>query len=321
MAIKQDDIVFLSEEQVRNLFDEHAALESQRRAFRSLGAGSALQPDRILMERNGQQSVFCYTAALDSEGAVCKFGSVVPENTQKGIPTVSATILVLHPDTGQVRAILDGTHITTLRTAAASAVAVEALANPESSIVTIIGSGVQAEAHARTLRHVLNLEEVRIFSDNYDSSSSLAHHLSNQISPTVTAYRDYSDAIQGAQVIVTATTSTDPVIQASDVDEGATVVSIGSYAKNKHEIPQDFIEAVDHVVVDHRDIALKHAGPVIQAVEDGVLPIEDILTLGEVLIGKHPGRASSKDRIYFNSVGIGSQDAAAANLVLEKLDS
>lgn len=319
MQPTDSDVLILSAADVYSCFDEDSALDSQREAFRSLGAGTALQPERIVMESVENSSTFCYAARISpDQGSVCKFGSVVPQNASRGMPTVSATIFVLDPETGQLAAIIDGTSVTTVRTAAGSAVAAEHLANPGASVLAVVGAGTQAEAHIRLFRHVMDLTDVRVFSADAAAAEDLALRLTTEgIAPT-RAVSSSREALADADVIVTATTSAEPVFGFSQVKAGSTVLSIGSYAADRREVPPELVAAAEQIVVDHAEIALEHAGPIVSAVQSGDILPSYIVSLSDVVTQKQEGRRTSEGIVYYNSVGIGVQDAAAANVILER---
>lgn len=319
MSTYPQRLLTLSAQDVHRLLDETTALESQRHAFRALGLGHAHQPTRILIEGPDNTSTFCYAAQVDAtSGAVCKFGAVIPRNAARGLPSISAVIVVLDSETGRPLALVDGTSVTTIRTSAASAVAAEQLARPGSSVLAVIGCGVQGEAHVRLLRHVLPLQEVRIFGRDAAAAHELSGRLARELALDVRAVRTSGEAVTGAAVVVTATTSSAPVLEHRDLAPGTTVISVGSYAAGRCEVPRETVLAAESVVVDHRDVAIEHAGPIAQALADGALDRDHIVELGDVVTGRRPGRLSSEGIVYYNSVGIGVQDAAAAGLLVAR---
>ncbi|MCZ0985787.1 hypothetical protein O1M54_09295 [Streptomyces diastatochromogenes] len=151
-----DDVLFLSAAEVTRLLGADAAIASQRAAFTALGTGEADLPGKIMEPSRFDDSVvFAYVSRLSKDtGAVAKFGSVNPGNAAAGLPTVHAVVTAFDPDTGRLVAVLDGTAVTTLRTAAGSAVAVDALAVPGRTELALLGSGTQALAHAHMIARV-----------------------------------------------------------------------------------------------------------------------------------------------------------------------
>ena len=301
----------LSASDISELLTIDLAIESQRKAFRNLASGEAILPERLLLNGDEDSVSFCYAARLDAAaGAVCKFGSVNPGNGNRGLPTISALVTVLDELTGLPVAIMDGTSVTTIRTSAASAVAVEALARPGSNRLAVIGSGVQAAAHVRAIARVLELTDVTVWSRDRSACEALVRTLNAEYDFAVVA------AVNDADVITTCTSSIDPVLESSWVKDGATVISVGSFAPDRCEIPQDLVARASAVVIDHAGTAKEHAGPIVGALATGTLEAADLIELGDVLIGRKVARTNPDQVIYYNSVGIGIQDAAAAQAVL-----
>lgn len=314
----EHSLLVLSAADVRELLDVDLAIESQHLAFEELGKGRAVLPARLLIDGAADSVSFCYAARLAPDGAaVCKFGSVNPANAGLGLPTISALITVLDAAEGRPIAIMDGTTVTTIRTSAASAVAVQALANPRSTSLAILGTGVQAEAHVRAISRVMALTSVRVWGRNSAACVALADSLGDEYPFDVTRSLSAEEAVRDADVVVCATTSFDPVIETDWLREGTLVISIGSFAPNRFEVPADLLTRADAVVVDDINTAIEHAGPIAAAVSSGRLGKDRLISLGAVVAGLRRARHSPSDIIYYNSVGIGVQDAAAAVVVVD----
>jgi len=308
---------FVSDDDVRRVFTPQIAYDSQRAAFEALGAGVAdLAPRLILPGDEHDALAFCYAARLrPGSGAVCKFGAVANGNAARGLPSVHATLLALDPVTGVPVAVLDGTALTELRTAAATAVAVDALARPDSATLAIVGCGVQGAAHLTALPLRRSYTGIRLYDHHPGRAAALAAtrpDLPVEVAESPTA------ALDGADVVVLATTSVLPVVTPRDLGQGATLVSLGSYAPDRFEAPVMLARWL-RVVVDHAPTALSQAGPIIEAVRSGQLSGEGLRELGAVLLGKRVGRLDPMEMVYYNSVGLGVQDAAAAWAVLDAL--
>ncbi len=309
-------MLVLSAADVERLFSLGVAIESQRAAFTALGRGTAVLPPRLLVPGTGESVAFCYAARLSPDAAaVSKFGSVNPANSARGLPSVNALVTVLDAETGQPVAVMDGTSVTTIRTSAASAVAASVLARPGARTLAVLGSGVQAKAHAAALSTVLGLVEVRIWSPSKRRREALAASLTPPASsagPAARAAASAEDAVRGADVIACCTSSFTPVLDVNWLAEGATVISIGSFAPDRHEVPADLAAQADAVVVDDVAASLEDAGPIIAAVATGNDLAERLIPLGAVVAGLRAARRSDSALVYYNSVGLGVQDAAAA---------
>lgn len=314
---QETSLLVLSAVEVTALFDIDSAIESQRIAFRELGLDHAQLPARLLIDGTEGAVSFCYAARVSADtGAVCKFGSVVPANARRGLPSVSALVTALDAETGRPVAVMDGTTVTTIRTSAASAVAAEHLANPGSSALAVLGAGVQAEAHVRAIARVLPLTQVRIWSRTADDCAALAERLRGELGLDVAAVRSAQEAVAGADVVAGCTSSATPVFDSAWLKPGVTVISVGSFAADRSEVPADLLTTAAAVVVDDVETSLEHAGPVVAAVKAGVVEPDALIPLGAVVAGLREGRRGPRDIVYYNSVGIGVQDAAAAWMIL-----
>jgi ornithine cyclodeaminase len=226
-------------------------------------------------------------------------------------------INLFDPDTGQLVAVLDGEAITTRRTAAASALAVDILAPPESAELAIIGSGVQALAHAQALARVRRLRAIRLWSPTPAHRERAAHVLAVDLGLTVTAVDTAEQAVADMPMVVTCTLSSTPVVQGAWLADGCTLVSVGSFEPTRCEVDDEVLRRAAAVVVDDPATAVEHAGPIIQALANGLLVESRLIPLGAVLTGRLIARRSARDIVFYNSVGLGIQDAAAAWSVLE----
>ncbi|MET7722601.1 ornithine cyclodeaminase family protein [Streptomyces mirabilis] len=313
-----DDVLYLSRDRVTELLDTDAAIASQRAAFTALGDGTAELPGKIMHPSRFDDSVvFAYLARLSADtGAVAKFGSVNPANTAAGLPTVHAVINALDPVTGQLAAVMDGTAVTTLRTAAASAVALDALATADSAELGLLGSGTQALAHARAVARVRDLRSVRVWSPNPARRARAARRLATELGVATRAVDTAEEAVAGLPMVAACTLSSTPVVRGAWLAPGCTVVSVGSFEPTRREVDTDVVRRAAAVVVDDPETAAEHAGPIVDALREGVLARADLIPLGGVLTGRHPARTHPDDIVFYNSVGLGIQDAAAAWAVI-----
>ncbi|MFF8024245.1 ornithine cyclodeaminase family protein [Streptomyces sp. NPDC007896] len=314
-----DDVLYLSRDRVTELLDTDAAIASQRAAFTALGDGTAELPGKIMHPSRFDDSVvFAYLARLSADtGAVAKFGSVNPANTAAGLPTVHAVINALDPVTGQLAAVMDGTAVTTLRTAAASAVALDALATADSAELGLLGSGTQALAHARAVARVRDLRSVRVWSPDPARRARAARLLATELGVATKAVDTAEEAVAGLPMVAACTLSSTPVVRGAWLAPGCTVVSVGSFEPTRSEVDTEVVRRAAAVVVDDPETAAEHAGPIVDALRDGVLTRADLIPLGGVLTGRHPARTHPDDIVFYNSVGLGIQDAAAAWAVIE----
>lgn len=310
-----------SDEEVASALDMDTAIASQRRAFEALAAGEAQLPNKIsLPHANSSDATLCYVSKLSpSHGVVNKLVAVHPGNVARDLPSITATVLVLDNETGQLVATLAGTAMTGIRTAAGSAVAADVLARQDADVLAVLGSGVQARNHVRAISRVRPLRDVRIFSPRTEHREAAAAELSEELGISVRAVDTAALAVRDASMVATCTLSAKPVVATSDLAPGATVLSVGSFTHDRREVDADLTRRAASVVVDDPATAVEHAGPIVHAINAGSLSQADLVPLGEVLLGHAPSRTSDDDLVFFNSVGLGVQDAAAAHAVLGTL--
>ncbi|MFR9728237.1 ornithine cyclodeaminase family protein [Saccharopolyspora sp. MS10] len=299
--------------------DLDAAIRSQRMAFEALASGRARLAPKVSAP-SGTGTALGYLGTLSAEhGAVSKLVAAHPGNAELGLPAISATVLVLDPRDGSLRAVLEGTALTELRTAAGSAVAIDALAPGSAAELAVLGTGVQARAHVRAIARVRALRAVRIHGRNPRRARALAAELAAELDLDVRPAGTAERALRGAELVAACTLSAEPVVHAELLEPGATVVTVGSYEPHRREVDDELVRRADLLVVDDVDTAAGHAGPLVRAIERGERERGQLRALGEVLLGRAPGRTRAEQLVLYTSVGIGVQDAAAAHAVLGTL--
>jgi ornithine cyclodeaminase/alanine dehydrogenase-like protein (mu-crystallin family) len=245
--------------------------------------------------RGGAQPVF-------SLKTVC----ILPGNPARGLDAHQGTVTLYDGETGMPTAVLDASAVTEIRTAAVSAVATRLLAREDARVLAIIGAGVQARAHLSALRAVRPFESVRVFSRTEAGAQALARD-------GVVVAPSAQDAVRGADVVVTATSSREPVISRGWLSPGAHVNAVGASTPSAREL--DVQTVVDSALfADSRESISSEAGEFRLAIEQGLISgIEHVRgSLGEVLIGAAPGRTNETELTLFRSLGLAVEDLAAA---------
>src|SRR5882672_10194751 len=298
--MKTDQPLFLNEEQVREHLRISELIPAMEKALIDFSAGRVTQPLRsiISIDVAAETGFLGLMPALTPDGLGLKAVTFYPSNAERGIPTHMATIFLVDPKTGTPLAIMDGTLITELRTAAVSAAATKLLAPPDAKILAVLGSGVQARSHVEALRLVRQFEEVRVWSPTREHAKQFAEEVRGT---AVSAEK----AVRGADVVVTVTNSKTPVLKGSWLKRGSHVNAIGACRPDWRELDD---EAVANIVfVDSREGAMKESG-------DVILSCAKIYAeLGEALAGKVPARANETS--VFKSLGMAVEDVAGAVLV------
>lgn len=231
---------------------------------------------------------------------------IAPDNPARGLDTHQGTVTLFDGETGVPRAILDASAVTSVRTAAVSAVATRVLARSEARVLAILGAGVQGRAHLRALPAVREFDEVRVYSPSVEHAQALADGRAT-VSPSAEA------AVRGADVVVLATSSPEPVIRREWLSPGAHVNAIGASVPSSRELDVETVAACSFYC-DSRESVRNEAGEFRLAVEQGAITGEEHVRaeLGEVLAGMAPGRTGSEELTVFRSLGMAVEDLAAA---------
>jgi ornithine cyclodeaminase/alanine dehydrogenase-like protein (mu-crystallin family) len=291
---------FLDENAVRAHLEWDALIAAMENALIDFSAGRVQQPVRRLLKVEPYEGYFAAMPAASAEIVGAKLVTFYPRNAARGLPTHLAVIILFAPETGEALALLDGRLITEMRTAAVSAVATKVLAAPDAQVLAILGSGVQARAHVEALRHVRDLREIRVWSRTRAHAERFADEVGARV---MTA----EDAVRDADVIVTATAATAPILKGAWLKPGAHVNAIGWGGYASREL--DDAAMANVVVVESREAAQDQCGDVILS------GAEIHAELGEILAGAKPVPAGRTT--VFESVGIAAEDIAAARLVYE----
>ena len=303
---------------VRCCVTMEGAIEAMKTAFTQLSSGEAVIPNRVSVNSDGGGISLFMPGYLPREGHLAaKVVSVFGDNPGRGLPAIQGVVLVLDSTTGAPAALMDGTYLTALRTGAASGLATDFLAVPEASVLTLFGAGPQARTQVEAVRAVRPIREIRLVSRTLASAEVLAEELREV---DVRVMDDPGSAVRGAEIVVTATDSHEPVFPGWAAEPGVHVNAIGAFTPTMREVDGDLV-AKAKVVVDDRTTVLSEAGDLVQAIAEDVFTFDDIYAeLGEVVTGSVPGRESSEEITLFKSVGTAAQDVSLACRVLAEAE-
>lgn len=316
-------MLVLTRAEVSELLDLDELIDALAGAMADLSAGRASVPPRVaafVSERDGLLGAM--PGYVPSLGAlVTKLVSLFPGNAGSGLPTHQAVIAVFDPETGSPVALLDGTEITGVRTAAGSALSVRLLAREDATVLAVLGTGVQARTHARAVVRVRSFDEVLIAGRDRGRADLLAAELDAELSPTVRAVDSYADALAHADVVCATTHSVEPVVRREWLAPGAHVTSVGYNSAGRELDDQTVIDAL--VCVESRGAVLAAAAlgsnDLIEPIRDGLITPEHVYAeIGELVSGAKRGRTAPEQLTLYKSVGVAVQDAVAATLVLER---
>jgi alanine dehydrogenase len=312
--------ILLTRRDVVDLLAMDECIDAVEQAFRLHAEGHAIAPGVIGAHVSGG-SFHVKTGGLSVGGQAyfaAKINANFPGNRERfGLPTIQGVIALFDTETGQPLALLDSGEITSLRTAAATAVAARYLAREDSSIVTIFGCGVQGRAQLRALARVRSIQRVFAFDTDSGAAREFADAMTRDLGIDVRAVGDGRRATRDSQMCVTCTTSRKPILYQQDVQAGIFVAAVGADNPEKQEI-DPLLLAASTVVADVLEQCAT-IGDLHHALVAGVMTQADVhAELGEIVAGRTRGRADNDEIIVFDSTGTALQDVAAAALVYER---
>jgi len=312
--------LFLSAADVRRALPMGAAIEAMREAFGQLSDGQVTLPIRQSLPGADKRGVClvmsCYSNALRMSSL--KSVTVFPDNPRTGRPALQALVILADGASGSHLAVMDGASLTAIRTGAASGLATDLLARPDASVAAIFGAGVQARTQLEAVCCVRALRRAMVYDPDRAAADRFAAEMSERLELPVEPADAPSTAVADAQVICTATHSSQPVLADEDVRPGTHINAVGAFRPETAEIPGPTVCRA-RVVVDHLDSALDEAGDLLQPLRAGLIDQAHFSTeLGHLVLGRAPGRRNDEEITLFKSVGIAIQDLCAAAHVLER---
>jgi ornithine cyclodeaminase len=316
------DLLVLSEQDVYRLLPMRECIAVMADALASLAEGAAYQPLRSVMRLPDGSGFLGLMPGqiLKHDGKPAGLGlkavAVFPGNAARGIDTHQGGVLLLDGETGRLVAVMDGAAVTAIRTAAVSGVATDRLARKDAGEVAILGAGVQAHTHLEAVAAVRPIRRVRIWSRTAQRARNLVAEESHRYGFPIEAVDTAEAAARDADIIVTVTASPDPILQAGWVKPGAHINAVGSSLPSARELDTACV-VCSRLFVDRRESALAEAGDLLIPMKEGAItPAHIVAELGDVIIGRHPGRKSPDEVTLFKSLGLAVEDVAAAAYVV-----
>ncbi len=313
--------LLLSEEDVRIVLSMDDLIAAMRPALEQFSVRARSSSRSEPWSRSGlQKAAFAVMPALIAEPPAlgAKLVTVFASNAGAGLPTHLATILLFDSMTGELIAIMDGRYITEARTAAVSAVATELLAREDAAVLAVIGSGVQARSHVDAIGRIRDVRSIRTWSPNSDRLAAFVRETQPRTEADVIRCSSARDAVNGADIVVLATSAREPVVNSDWIADGAHVCAVGACRPDQREMDTALV-ARGRVFVDSREGALAESGDVLIPIREGAFDRTHIVgELGELLSGVVRGRLTPTDVTIFKSLGMAVEDVAAAQLAYDK---
>jgi len=303
-------VLILSEENVREVLDMESCIAAMEEVLAALARDELFLPLRFIMRPPSESMFGLMPAYRGGADPVFSLKEIVvsPGNSARGLDPHQGAVILHDGQTGLLRAVLNASAVTEIRTAAVSAVATKRLARPGARIVAVLGSGVQGRSHVQAMQAIVRDPELRIWSRNPSHAEALALESHAVVCETV------EEALDGAEIVCTTTASREPIVRLEWLAPGAHVNAVGSSIPSARELDARTVASAS-LFVDRRESTLNEAGDYLLAVDEaGIGPDHIRAELGEVLVGSHPGRTADDELTVFKSLGLAVEDLAAADL-------
>lgn len=318
-------MLLLNKEDIRKVFSMKDAIETDKECYRLFSEGRFDVPLRAVI--NGSHGNFLFMPAYceDMEAAGLKIVNIMPGNPEKGLPVSIGQVLLIDGETGVVKAMMDGTYVTALRTAAASGAAFDLFGRKDAQTGAMIGTGSQAMCQLEAMLTARPLREVRVAARNFEKTKVFVERAREELASygaDIIACEDTNAAVDGADLVTLVTVSGTPVCSAEYFKPGCTISAVGAYTYDMQELDPAVFDKCGKIYFDSVDAVLSESGDILRPLDEGTLTKEQFTgDIGEFILGRIPGRASDDEIIVFENVGIGALDLMTAAKVYDKATS
>ncbi len=314
-------ILILNHDEVVRLLPMNECIGLMREALVKLAQGQVHQPLRMIV-RPPDAAGFMGLMPSYMSGEDAAYGlktvCVFPENPAIGKDAHQGSVMLFSAETGELQAMMNASAITAIRTAAVSGVATDLLAREDARNLAIAGAGVQARTHLEAMSHVRSIKRCRIASRNIEHARQLVNEMGERFPFAIEPVETVEQALEDADVIVTATNAKEPVVKREWISPGAHLNVVGSSSAKTREVDTATMTAA-RLFVDRRESTLNEAGDYLFAANEGAIGPDHIRAeLGEILTGSQPGRTSPDEITLFKSLGLAVEDLASAAYLYAK---
>ncbi len=315
-------MILLTRDDIRKVFTMSDAIEAAKKSYSLFSGGKCDVPLRTII--TGDKGDFCFMPSYskDMKTAAMKVVNVFPENIGCGLPGSLGEVLLIDGNTGQIKALIDGTYVTAIRTAAASGSAFDFFGNKDSRIGALLGTGSQAMLQLEAMLTARPIKEVRVAARNFERTKKFVEEAKSELASygaEITAYEDTDESVANADLVTLVTVSETPVCNAKSFKPGCTISAVGSYTPDMQELDPLVFEKSGKIYFDSEDAVLAESGDIIKPMEAGILRKEMFTgDIGDYILGTIPGRESEDEIVIFKNVGIGILDLVAASEIYDK---
>ncbi len=313
----------VTQEEVPALLPMDQCIDAMQEALAALARGDALLPLRSMLwqpDRAGLLGLMPGWLGAPSALGI-KVVTVFPGNHGSDLDAHQGAVLLFDTARGSLRAVIDASAVTAIRTAAVSGLATRQLAREDADDLALIGSGVQAAAHLDAMRAVRRLRRVRVWSPTRARVEAFVARHAPRTGLAIEAASSAREAVQGADIVCTTTSAKTPVLEGAWLAPGAHVNAVGACFRDSRELDAEAVRRA-RMIVDRRESALAEAGDFLMARAEGAVTDDHIVAeLGEVVLGRVPGRTRADEITLFESLGLAVEDLAAASVIVRNAEA
>ena len=311
--------LILNRSDVATVLAMKECIDAVEKAFAELANGTAVLPMRLGIPTPDGLSLYMPAFLKQADALTCKVVTVFKENPKRfNLPTILGTVLLQNPQTGEVLCIMDGVHLTAVRTGAASGVATRHLARRDrAQTAGLLGAGAQARMQLWAVCEVRDIRRALVYDVSLEAARKLAQEMGTKLNLEVVPVRT-AEEVLAADILCTASTSPEPLFDGRKAREGTHVNGVGSHTPATRELDTALIRRA-LLVGDSREACFAESGDIIIPLKEGAITQDHFhAELGEIVTGKKPARTDERQITVFKSNGLAIQDAAAARLVYDR---
>ena len=313
------DILILNADEVQVSMPVGDVIAATKEAMAIYAAKKAVVPLRSNLDAAKGQALFMPGLAEEAEALGVKIVSVYPENPARNLPAVPATMVLLDTETGMVKALMDGTALTRMRTGALSGAATDLLARKDAKVFLLIGTGGQAMRQLESVLAVRSLATAYVFNRKQEKAEAFVASVKDKLASygtTLVPVSDLDSVTGEADIITAVTTAKQPVFDGQKVKAGCHINGVGAYTPQMIELPPEIVVRADKIFVDTIDGVLNEAGDMIKPINDGLVTREKIANeIGDLLLQKLPGRERDDEITLFKTTGSAVYDVVVAEKI------
>lgn len=317
-------MLVLSAKDQQQLLTMKESIEAVAIALSEYSKGNAPSPERIFLPVPSAEgtSIFMPSLVEPAKGLGVKFVSIFPENKKIGKKTLYGVFILSDVQTGEPLALLEASYLTALRTGAASGLATKYLSRQNAKVLAMIGTGAQAWGMVRAILAVRPIERIHLFNRNPARAKEFAEEIKQDLGslcPEILIMPEADRAVEGADIISTATNSATPVFSERSLNSGVHINAVGAFRPHMQEIPTRVVQASSKIVVESRTGALEETGDLLIPIQEGFMTADDIYAeLGDIVNGRKNGRERENEMTLFKSVGLAAMDVVVARWMHER---